>query len=353
MSQREMDNEANIGQESDAAAELWTGLARLPEKNDIIELLRELRGAGRKQLTILLLGKSNVGKSSLVNSLLGEDAMRVQAFKLQADAEVATVVTRQVSISDDEIDGFRIRLIDTCGLEDSEAGDTVNLTALKKIADDLRGVPIDVVLYVDRLDLYRVDSLDQAVMRAISQVLGQDIWSRTVVALTHANLSQPPPGTSYDSYVDGRVRLLRAAVPRRFLFRPKLPTSLVENSLLCPLSPESGHRVLPDGTEWLVGLMGDIVDVALAKKRAYEFRSRPNQKALIAALLLPLAVAGEYLLFQKVIRPVLESNQRRVEADEQRVWTLRGLQRKAMGLHAANKPSDDVAKRLSQMYDDD
>ncbi|KXZ41638.1 hypothetical protein GPECTOR_349g100 [Gonium pectorale] len=96
------------------------------------------------------------------------------------------------------------------------------LQALKKIADDLRGVPIDVVLYVDRLDLYRVDSLDQA-----------------------------------------------------------------------------------------------------------------------------------YLLFQKVIRPVLESNQRRVEADEQRVWTLRGLQRKAMGLHAANKPSDDVAKRLSQMYDDD
>nr|BAU61608.1 chloroplast outer envelope protein [Gonium pectorale] len=353
MAQREVDNDANIGHESDAEEKHWIGLARMPEKNDIIELLRELRSAGRQQLSVLLLGKSNVGKSSLVNSLLGEDAMRVQAFKLQADAEVATVVTRHVSIADDEIDGFRIRLIDTCGLEDSEAGDTVNLTALKKIAEDLRGVPVDVVLYVDRLDLYRVDSLDQAVMRAISQVFGQDIWGRTVLALTHANLPQIPPGTTYDAYVDGRIRLLRAAVPRRFLFRPKLPTSLVENSALCPTSPENGHRVLPDGTEWLIGLMGDIVDVALAKKRAYEIRSRPNQRAHIMALLLPLAVAAEYLLFQKFLRPALESNHRSVETEEQRVWTLRGRQRSAMGLHAPNKPSDDVAKRLSQMYDDD
>ena len=35
--------------------------------------------------------------------------------------------------------------------------------ALRKIAQDIRGKPIDVVLYVDRLDLYRVEPLDQAV----------------------------------------------------------------------------------------------------------------------------------------------------------------------------------------------
>jgi len=32
----------------------------------------------------------------------------------------------QVDFADSSADGFRIKLIDTCGLEDPEAGDTVN-----------------------------------------------------------------------------------------------------------------------------------------------------------------------------------------------------------------------------------
>jgi hypothetical protein len=37
------------------------------------------------------------------------------------------------------------------------------LQALQRIAEDVKGVPIDVVMYVDRLDLYRVEPLDQRV----------------------------------------------------------------------------------------------------------------------------------------------------------------------------------------------
>lgn len=32
----------------------------------------------------------------------------------------------QVVVGDPEVDGFRLKLVDTCGLEDPEAGDTVN-----------------------------------------------------------------------------------------------------------------------------------------------------------------------------------------------------------------------------------
>jgi predicted GTPase len=42
-------------------------------------------------------GKGGVGKSSTVNSLLGEVAARVQAFKLQADAEIVTPFVKVVS----------------------------------------------------------------------------------------------------------------------------------------------------------------------------------------------------------------------------------------------------------------
>lgn len=38
-----------------------------------------------------------------------------------------------------------------------------HVQALRKIADSIKGQSIDVVLYVDRLDLYRVDALDKGV----------------------------------------------------------------------------------------------------------------------------------------------------------------------------------------------
>ncbi|KAG2437622.1 hypothetical protein HYH02_011261 [Chlamydomonas schloesseri] len=348
----ETEDEEQEDEEEDAQP--WTGLNRLPEREDILDMLNELRGEGRKQLTVLLLGKSSVGKSSLVNSLLGEAVARVQAFKLQADTEITTTVVRQVAVGNPEMDGFRLKLIDTCGLEDPEAGDTVNLGALSKIAEDVRGVGIDVVLYCDRLDLYRVDPLDKAIIDAISQTFGRGIWRRTVVALSHANLVQTPPGTDYDSFVNGRIRLIRGAVRGPLFFRPSLPVALVENSETCPVSAESGFRVLPDGEPWLVALVSQLVDVAAARRRPYKYHPRLSSKPSHRfRWLLPVAIAAEVLFYRRFLRPRLDNNQRRVEREEDRVWALRGQQRRALGLHPPHRPDKEAAWRLEQMYDDD
>ena len=162
--QEEQEEEEEEEEEAvEETASPWAGLKTLPEREDITSLIEELKEAGKKQLTILLLGKSSVGKSSLVNSILNEQLAKVIAFKLQAETELVTPYLKQVEDPDSGADGFRVKLIDTCGLEDPEAGDTVNYAALKKIAKDIKGKEIDVVLYVDRLDLYRVEPLDQAV----------------------------------------------------------------------------------------------------------------------------------------------------------------------------------------------
>jgi len=81
------------------AAQDWAGLRTLPEQGSVLDALALLRDTvGAKQLTVLLLGKSGVGKSSLVNALLGEKAAAVSAFKLQADTESTVKFVRQVRV---------------------------------------------------------------------------------------------------------------------------------------------------------------------------------------------------------------------------------------------------------------
>lgn len=70
---------------------------------------------------------------------------------------------------------------------------------------------IDVLLYVDRLDAYRVDNLDKQVVRAITDSFGKEIWRRGLVILTHAQLS-PPDGLNYDDFFSRRSEALLKVV---------------------------------------------------------------------------------------------------------------------------------------------
>lgn len=66
---------------------------------------------------------------------------------------------------------------------------------------------IDVLLYVDRLDAYRVDNLDKQIVKAITDGFGKDIWQKSMVVLTHAQLS-PPDLLSYEEFFSRRSESL-------------------------------------------------------------------------------------------------------------------------------------------------
>lgn len=70
---------------------------------------------------------------------------------------------------------------------------------------------IDVVLYVDRLDGYRVDNLDKQVIRALARSFGPNFWRIAIIVLTHAQLS-PPDGGEYSEFVEKRSAALQAAI---------------------------------------------------------------------------------------------------------------------------------------------
>ncbi|KAF5835650.1 TOC34f [Dunaliella salina] len=342
-------------EEDQDVATPWTGLAKLPERSDVLACLRELKDVGFKQLNVLLLGKSSVGKSSTVNSLLGETVARVQAFKLQADAEIISPFVKEVQENvGPEAAGMRIKLIDTVGLEDAESGDAVNLQALRKIADSIKGQSIDVVLYVDRLDLYRVDALDKGIMQAVSDTFGKSIWKKTVLVLTHGNLVQPPPGSDFDSFADRRVKALRGAIRGRSpFFRPRLLAVLVENNNdTCP-TDKDGRRLLPDGSQWVPSLIGSMTDMAMGR-RAYRYKPsmtrRPNAQL---KWLMPLVAAGQYFLWKEVIRAQLDRDDEDDAAANELIWSEKAKERKDLGIGPPLRPNKIDSWRLEQMYDDD
>lgn len=123
-------------------------------------------------------------------------------------------------------------------------------------------------------------------------VVGTGVAADARAAHHSATCTSTPSPT--DSFVNGRVRLIRGAVRGPLFFRPSLPVALVENSETCPVSSESGFRVLPDGEPWLVALVSQLVDMAAARRRPYKYHPRLSSKPSHRfRWLLPVAIAAE------------------------------------------------------------
>lgn len=266
----------------------WTGIQQFPPatQTKLIELLAQLKEKDVSELTILVMGKGGVGKSSTVNSIIGERAVTVSAF--QSENPRPVMVSRVRS-------GFTFNIIDTPGLVE---GGYVNDQALEMIKRFLLNKTIDVLLYVDRLDAYRVDNLDRQIVNALTDSFGKDIWRKGIVVLTHAQLS-PPDGLGYDEFFARRSEALLKVVGLGAKIKnvqDVIPVVLVENSGRCNKN-DSDEKILPNGVAWIPNLVKTITEVVsngsksiLVDKKLID-GPNPNEKG---KWLIPLIAAFQY-----------------------------------------------------------
>ncbi|CAM8996277.1 unnamed protein product [Rhodiola kirilowii] len=163
-----------------------TGIYQFPAATQT-KLLGKLKQENVSSLTILVMGKGDAGKSSTVNSLIGERIVATSAFQSENQRPVMVSHMRA---------GLTLTVFDTPGLVE---GGYVNDQALEIIKRFRLNKTIDVLLYVDRLDSYRVDTLDKQVVQALTESFGKFFWNRGIMVLTHAQLSTPD-GLSYNKY---------------------------------------------------------------------------------------------------------------------------------------------------------
>ena len=277
-------------------------------QNVLKEHLRRLQAGGKREISVLLLGKGGVGKSTLVNQMLGERKLRVNPYGLSSQDRVVMLSRKVAEPAQGSGQGLDVTLnvIDTPGLL---LNDRVHESALSSIAAKIQGKPIDVVLYVDRLDLYAVETMDRHVIAAVGRVLGKGVWEKTLVVLTHGD-SKAPAGMDYEAFANRRSDQLRAAM-RKAGGGGACPVAIVENSSLCNRN-WGGEKVLPDAakTPWIPALMQQIVDVALAKG-SFVLKANANSPDKKWRWLVPLLVGAQALLVKYVFVPAMAEDGRR------------------------------------------
>ncbi|KAK6121736.1 hypothetical protein DH2020_044519 [Rehmannia glutinosa] len=280
----------------------WTAIQQFPAatQEKLVDLLGKLKNENVNTLTILVMGKGGVGKSSTVNSIIGERVVTVSAF--QSETPRPVMVSRSRS-------GFTLNIIDTPGLvEGGYVSDQVLETIKSSLGRFLLNKTIDVLLYVDRLDAYRVDNMDKQVVKAITDSFGKKIWHKAVVVLTHAQLS-PPDALSYEEFFSKRSESLLkcvrqgARISKKDLQNFAIPVALVENSGRCNKN-EHDEKILPSGTPWIPNLVHTITDVALNGKEGILVDQKliegPNANER-GKLYIPLILAVQYFF---VIKPI-------------------------------------------------
>ncbi|KAM1760731.1 hypothetical protein ACFX12_003576 [Malus domestica] len=212
-------------------------------------MAEQLEASGNEPLdfacTIMVLGKSGVGKSATINSIFDETRFTTDAFQMG---------TKKVQDVVGTVQGIKVRVIDTPGLLPSWSDQRQNEKTLLNVKRFIKKTPPDIVLYLDRLDMQSRDFSDMPLLRTITDIFGPSIWFNAIVVLTHAG-SAPPEGpngaaSSYDMFVTSRSHVVQQAIRQAAGdMRLMNPVSLVENHSACRIN-RAGQRVLPNGQVW-------------------------------------------------------------------------------------------------------
>ena len=196
------------------------------------------------ECTVLIIGKSGVGKSTLVNNLLGLEDEEVERHAGKTSIREIT----------GEAYGVKMRFIDVPGLQSSRAEAKRNrkiLQAAKKVTK--KHMP-DIVLYCDRLDVPSYDFADIPLVRDISNTFGASIWWNALIVFTHGGSRAPEDSTgqiaNFEYFQNHRGYIVQqmirqAAGDARILN----PVSVVECHHATKRN-DKGDKLLPSGQAW-------------------------------------------------------------------------------------------------------
>jgi predicted GTPase len=189
----------------------------------------------QKRLIFFAVGRTGWGKSSTVNSLVGEEVCKVNDYEPE---------TLDVTGYDFEVNGVKGTVFDTPGLCDGTGNDEMYINQIRSKVKDP-----DCMLYVTRLDEIRTEN-DKRVIKIISELFDLKVWENTVIVFTFANNVQP---SVYEKTLNEKTRIIRQLVAEC------LPNNEVADRIPVVAIDNTTKRT-PDGKKWLAELVTAVVE---------------------------------------------------------------------------------------------
>ena len=204
---------------------------------------------------ILVTGRTGVGKSTLINNLLGNEVASV-GYTLQS--ETPTLCPYEVTE-----EGVPIVVYDTPGLGDIK-GEEEEKLHLEIMKDFLRRKKIHLVVYCFQMNNTIVTSSIVGAIRKYHQI-GVD-WEWSVIALTFADALYVPkreqalPNFRMSHFFEERLVSCQKDLRRELIETVGVKPDVVEWLKICPTSLLPKDK-LPNGKPWYVPLWLHIVEI--------------------------------------------------------------------------------------------
>ena len=172
--------------ETAAAPEVGAPIVRVTNDKLRADLQQWANNKGEKPLVLVAVGRGGVGKSTLVNNLLG---LKEGDEQYCPPGNLARAKTKNIQLCKESIEGVNVHIVDTPGL-----GATLDDIEPRKVIEELskQAKNADLLFYCASLHPgARLDRTDVKIVQLLTKAYGPEVWKRAFLLLTFANHSDP------------------------------------------------------------------------------------------------------------------------------------------------------------------
>lgn len=211
-------------------------------KEAVEDLRKRLERAKGKTFNFLLVGKTGVGKSSTINSLMDAKVAPTSEF------DPCTV---DVNIYETNLHGAIVHLIDTPGLCDELAEEGNDDKYIQLIREKV-SYSVHAVLFVTKLDDTRVDGSEKRGLKILQSAFGESFWKKSVIVFTRADKVDEFEFLRFLRERTQRIHAVLSDLKVNHSIVNSIPSSAVDNT-----DPE---RVNPDGENLITKLYWTMLE---------------------------------------------------------------------------------------------